>query len=125
VLAEQWTPVAIIDAIRKGRTFVVFDYLSGGTGFSVTYGGPDITPGKRSTMGDETVFDKDKVLEVSVPESASPFEVTVIRNGERILRTDASPFQMSLPGEGVYRVEVHKGRKMWIISGAIYVKPRG
>jgi len=124
VLAEEWTPAAITDAIRKGRTFVVFDYLGGGPGFSMTYGNEDEAPGKRATFGDEPVFGPDKVLELRVPDSASPFEVSILRNGVRILRTDGGSFTMTLPGEGVYRAEVRKGRKTWIISGVIYVKPR-
>jgi hypothetical protein len=124
ILAEEWTPAALTDAIRKGRTFVVFDYLGGGTGFSMTYGSEEEPPGKRATFGDEPVFGDDKVLELRVPDSASPFEVSILRNGVRILRTDGARFTMTLPGEGVYRAEVRKGRKMWIISGVIRVKPR-
>jgi len=123
ILAPELTVEAIAEAIRAGRTFIVFDYLADGTGFALTYGDPEASPDERATLGDEVPYHPGHTLAVSVPVPVDEVKtrVVLLRDGQ-ILRTLESPrFAMKLPGPGTWRVEVYRDGKLWIVASPIYV----
>jgi hypothetical protein len=125
VLAEEWTEKGISEAIRNGRTFVVFEYLASGVGFAMSYGKRGASASGRAIPGDEVPHEKGHTLEVRAPDVEGPVSIRIVRNGQPLLEADARRVEMALPGPGVYRSEVYLKERMWIISSPIYVGPPG
>jgi len=121
ILGREWTPRGIAEAIRAGRTFLVFDFLGDGTGFSFTYGDAEAAPCDRVVLGEQSRWEEGKTLEVRVPEGSGPSTCRVIKDGSVFVETTASRFQLAASGPGVYRMEVLKEDRMWIISAPIYL----
>jgi hypothetical protein len=121
ILAREWTPQGIAEAIRAGRTFLVFDFLGDGTGFTFTYGEPGTPASDRAILGEEVEWAEGDTLGVTLPAGAAGAASRVIKDGTILLETDASRFELAAPGPGVYRVEVQTEGRTWIISAPIYL----
>ena len=126
VLVERDRPFNrenLLDAIKKGHSFVGFDVLGDTTGFSYA-----AESGAENKMqGDEIALAGTVKLKASAPQTA---RFVVFRNGEKVFEADdTSEITFDAREKGTYRVEVYLdqlGRNFnltpWIISNPIYVK---
>lgn len=116
----------LLDALKKGHSFIGFDVLSDTGGFSFT-----ATNGAENKIqGDEIALAGGVKLKANAPQAA---KFVFFRNGEKISGTGDSLqiFEQEIEAKqaGTYRVEVYLdslGRNFdktpWIISNPIYVK---
>ena len=115
VLATGRDEAAIIDALRQGRTYVVFDLWRDGSGFAFwAEDGEDVRE-----MG--SVVSSGATLRVQSP---VPAEIFLLRNGEVVASTSGEELRFEDPEPGVYRVEVQLDDDPWIVSSAIRVGDR-
>ena len=70
-------------------------------------------------MGDEVAFARDQELQVVLPKRG---RLRLIRDGETILEEVGKSLAHPVPGPGIYRVEVSRKGKLWILSNPIYVR---
>ena len=128
VLVEKGQPLnaeTLLDALRRGRSFISFDLFGDATGFRFTAE----TSSERKTMGDEIVLsDGGEVrLRVSTPVKS---RVLFLRDGRTVHEArETASVELPVSEKGVYRVEVYLeqlrgfiGERPWIISNPIYVR---
>jgi hypothetical protein len=123
VLAPALERGAILDALRRGKVYGVFDCLGDANGFAMSYGrdGPS-GAGAKAIIGDEAVFDAEAVLELRVP---APARLCILRDGRLYKEVSADVFREPLPGPGIWRAEVFLGDDLWILPSPIYVTRKG
>ncbi len=126
VLAPQLDEPSILEAVRKGRTYLSFDFLGDAIGFRMGYGPPDAAPDSLAILGDEAVFKSDSVLAVDAPAEG---QIRIFRNGVVWRIGEGKSVRGPLPGPGIYRAEVHRHAadglwRLWIFSAPIYVMGR-
>lgn len=120
LLADELTQTKLLDALRRGRTYLAFDRLVPASGFDVR-----IIDGAGGVwgMGDTVGSIEHLTLRVAVPH---PGRITVIRDGAVVSRSDATTVTVPVAGPGVYRAEVAllvEGQWLpWIYSNPIYVR---
>ncbi|MBK8550042.1 MAG: CehA/McbA family metallohydrolase [Ignavibacteria bacterium] len=108
----------IIDALGKGRSFIVNSYYGNGKGFRfiAEY------DGKNYTMGDEIKFDKSKnkkiILRTFLPSEA---KIRLIHNGKCADELTGLDSIWDSDESGSYRIEVWKDSRGWIFSNHIRV----
>ena len=117
---------ALLDALRRGRSFIAFDLFGDSAGFRFTAEGPSGS----CTMGDEMVLPEGGEVRLYV---ATPVagRVVFLRDGGVLHEArDSTRAEMGVSDRGVYRVEVYLDQlrdflgddRPWIISNAIYVR---
>lgn len=108
----------VIEAFRKGSSYISFDLERDPTEFSamIEHDEGHAFPGDEYTSGEEDE------LWVSLPEDAN---IRVIRNGEVLKEDHSFELVVPIPEPGVYRVEVMHDRKPWILTNAMYGRPAG
>ena len=117
VLAPALTETDVLDALRAGRAYVAFECFGNATGFDLHV----VTPEGRREMGETVALDGAR-LHVHVPK---PARVDVFRDGERwVTRMGEGAMEFAPPGAGVYRVEVYRDDRPWILSNPVYLKTR-
>jgi hypothetical protein len=86
---------------------------------------------ERAILGDAAQFEAGNTLDIALPGAAMKTEkgldgaqTRLIRDGKTLSESRATRWTLPLPGPGVYRAEVYKGQRMWIVSAPIYVMPR-
>lgn len=108
----------IIDALGKGRSFIVNNYLGSGTGFRF-FAEYD---GEHFTVGDEIKFDplknKKIIFRTMLPSSA---KIRLIHNGKPSEEVTGLDCIWDSEEKGSYRVEAWKDEKGWIFSNHIRV----
>lgn len=111
---------AILEALRRGRSFVGYDLPAPTRGFRFTANGF----GQTAEMGDEISAQRGVTLQIRLPQAA---ECRLVRHGEALQtwhNQQHASFITSQPG--AYRVEVYLNyqgqRRGWIFSNPIYVK---
>jgi hypothetical protein len=120
LFAEDRTKTALLDALRRGRTYFAFDALTPAATFDFR-----IVDARGATwlMGDEPAAARDQTLHVFAPHRG---RITVVRDGRVIGQADAARLALPVDGPGVYRAEVAlqvQGRwRPWIYSNPIYVR---
>lgn len=120
LLADEFTQAALLDALRRGRSYLAFDRLAPASGFDVR-----VIDGANGVwgIGDTVGSTEHLTLRVTAPH---PGRITVIRDGAVVSRSDASTVAVPVVGPGVYRAEVAllvEGRwRPWIYSNPIYVR---
>jgi hypothetical protein len=127
VLAPELSAPALLDALRRGRTFVVFEHLGDGNGFALSYGEPGAPLEERATFGDTMPWVAEHTLVVVVPplaagaaaeeDPATAVEVRILHDGSPLPEHHGG----KLPGPGVYRVELYLGGRLWIVAGPIWL----
>ena len=128
VLLEKGQPLdsaTLLDALRRGRSFIAFDLFGDATGFRFTAE----SSSERKMMGDEIALADggEVLLKVTTPVQS---RVVFMRDGETVHEErDATSVEFSTNAKGVYRVEVYLDRLRdfigdgpWIISNPIYVR---
>lgn len=127
VLLENDKPLTqenLLDALKKGHTYIGFDILSETGGFSFT-----AENGTESKIqGDEIALTHEDVkLKVIAPQAA---RLVFFKNGEKIFESsESNEAEFQVNEAGVYRVEAYLDalgspfdKTPWIISNPIYVK---
>ncbi|MBK7253899.1 MAG: CehA/McbA family metallohydrolase [Ignavibacteria bacterium] len=108
----------VIEALGKGRSFIVNNYYGKGNGFRffAEYNGSNYT------MGDEIVPDKSKskkiILRTMLPSEA---QIKLIHNGKCIDELKGLDCIWDTNEKGSYRIEAWKNGKGWIFSNHIRV----
>ncbi|MBW8010134.1 MAG: hypothetical protein FVQ83_02675 [Chloroflexi bacterium] len=110
----------ILDALRRGNTFVGYDLLASTRGFRFNVHSLDGI----SCMGDEVLLDKGVTLQIRLPQ---PEETYLIKDGKLIKRlTNRKTYSYNVTEPGVFRVEAFKNfrgrRRGWIYSNPIYIR---
>jgi len=117
VLAPALTEQDLLDALRAGRAYVAFECFGDATGFDFHV----VTPEGRREMGETVAVDVAR-LHVHVP---APARVDVFRDGELwVTRIGEGAMEFAPPGAGVYRVEVVRDERPWILSNSVYLRTR-
>jgi PHP domain-containing protein len=118
----DWGRDDLVDALRKGRTFVGFTCLADPSGFAFTAREGDETAG---TLGDHLVLEEGLRLRIDSP---APATLEIVKDGKPIATTRARELEVDLSAPGTYHAEVWvhiDGRELpWIISSPIYVRSR-
>lgn len=125
LLMKELTQEAVWDALKAGRAYVAFDWLSDPTSFA--FFARQGAEGARLEMGSRielaSANDPPLTLEMAAPLAGV---VKVIRNGEVVKEDRAARLSYAVTEPGVYRVEVWlpvAGElKPWILSNPIYVR---
>jgi hypothetical protein len=108
----------IIEAIGKGRSFIVNHYNGSGTGFrfAAEY------EGQNFISGDEILFDQKKkkkmIFRVMLPSEAT---IKLIHNGKCVDEKIGMDGIWDSDETGTYRIEAWKGKRGWIFSNHIRV----
>ena len=118
ILAEEVSESAVLEALHRGRTYVIFDYLSDEGGLTFRYGAAGTPDEQFATLGDCVPHAPGGQLEVQIPESA---RLRLIRNGTVLREEDGRELVVQPPGAGIYRVEAWRGDRLWIVSAPIYL----
>lgn len=110
---------AIYEAVRKGRIFVSLDYFKSARDFTFTI----TMDGKKLHSGDEAELGRSGRANISAP---YPGKIRLLRDGNSVTETTGTVLETSVPGKGVYRVEVYNrafGRfRPWIFSNPICLR---
>lgn len=125
---ETLNQYSIFEAIKRGRTYISFDYLGDPTGFQFW---AESGSGKKNFTGD--MAEKPWILEIALPNSllienggfgkmynVRGIEVKFYHNNSLI--EGALSCAITNPQPGFWRVEIWKDGNPWIISGQILVK---
>ena len=108
----------VIDALGKGRSFVVNNYYGAGKGFRFVAE----YEGVNYTMGDEIVFDRNKkkkiILRTFLPSAA---KIRLIHNGVCADEITGLDCIWDTDEPGSYRIEAWKTNRGWIFSNHIRV----
>jgi len=110
----------ILEAIRRGQSYVSLDLWQDPTGFSFEV----FDDGRRAYMGGEFHRQGPALLETKIP---APGRIRLIRNGQLIWEERTrSHMERDLDLPGVYRIEVEQSAagawRPWIYSNPIWVK---
>ena len=115
---ENFTPLksAILRNLAYGRAFISNYYLGDARGFRMAVH----TPQGEIGMGDTVSWSgKECVMEVGVPLAGT---IKLIRNGKILDSAKGKKVLFRLTEEGVYRIEVHRNNKFWIISNPVWMQ---
>jgi len=119
VLAATCDEAAIVDAVRKGRTYVSFDVFHEGSGFDFrAVDGAEIhLPGATVNASPQ--------LSLSVRTPAAG-DIQLLRNGQVVRRRTARGLVLGNPAPGIYRVQVFtSAHSPWLFSSTIRVVTGG
>ena len=114
VLARDFSEGSLVEAFRKGHSYVGFDAVKPVGNFLFMAD----TSKKRAVMGDRIKYRDDLKLRVFLPEEA---EIRVLKDGKLWMSATGKDWSATAEGKGVYRVEVYDKGKLWILSNPIYV----
>lgn len=117
VLAPRLDEDSLVEAIRRGRTYVSFDLHGEGTGFDFRAArGEDLW-----LPGDSMPAAPDLELRVTTPVAA---QIRLLRDGVVAAQTQGTDLRLLAPAPGVYRVEAATSAgEPWILSGSLRVLP--
>ena len=105
----------IYSALRKGHSYISYDYLAEANGlrFGVNSKNEEVI------MGDEIPFSSGLTLTAFSPR---PAHLQIIHNGQMVMEKKGDSLEMPLTEPGVYRLEVHLDGKPWIFTNPVYIK---
>ena len=111
---------SILDALRKGNSFIANDLIKSSKGFRFYL----CSTNSKIIMGESHRFEKNLRLQVILPHSA---ECIIFKNGSQCHRIfGKNNIEIEVPSPGIYRVECYKrflGHKRgWIFSNPIYIE---
>jgi len=115
VWADRLSKNSVLEALRRGRVYISYDVWGAAKDFFFM-----ATSSQGETlMGDEVPWSEGLKMQIFLPERA---EIRLLLNGEISSLKKGRYAEIPVEGPGVFRVEVYKGRKLWILSNPIYVK---
>lgn len=115
VFADHLTEKDIISALVSGNSFIAFESLGDAGAFSFEAR----TSAERLPMGREVRSETPVTLVVTAPKSAV---VRLIQNGLPVKEMHGEQLTFDVSSAGIYRVEVFRHGKLWIVSNAITVQ---
>lgn len=118
VWAKEFSPEAILEALAKGHVYVAFDLTKPVRNFLFLAEGSSGRRRVPDMMGDEVSLDSGLRLKVFLPDKGG---IRLLRNGRPYGRREGTSATWRVREPGVYRVEVYRGRRLWILSNPIYV----
>ena len=120
VEGEQIDEASLVEALRRGRSFVCYDLTRDGTGFEFfARAGEPGEQGRVSAMGETVVAEPGLELVVATPSLA---EIRVLRDGEVVHVAKGHGTCIVDPAPGVWRVETYVPPGLpWIFSSTIRV----
>jgi hypothetical protein len=113
---QPLTPENLLAALKNGHSYIAFETLADGRGFSFTAGD--------NIMGDEITLTDKVNLKTSAP---LPARFVIFRNGEKVFEETSTEVNFEAREKGAYRVEVYLdsigfNRMPWIMSNPIYLR---
>jgi hypothetical protein len=114
VWARELSKKSIYEGLRAGHVYVGFDLVKPVRNFLFSAASGE----EQALMGDMIKDREDLKLKVMVPEQA---EIRILKDGVVWKTAKAGTFEVSAEGAGVYRVEIYRGKRLWILSNPIYV----
>lgn len=115
VWASEPSKGAVLEALKQGHVYVGFDLVAPIRNFLLWAESPEGV----ALMGDEVKFEKDLKLKVFVPRSG---DIRLIKDGTLVEKKKGKFMETSVTSAGVFRVEVYRRRKLWILSNPLYVR---
>lgn len=106
---------AVLDALQKGHAYVSFDIVTPVKNFLFLAEGG----GKQAIMGDEIDADPDLRLRVFLPRTG---RIQIWKDGRLWVEKKSDALTAPAREPGIYRVEVYRRKRLWIISNPIYVR---
>ncbi len=117
VLAASLDEGSLVEAIRRGRTYVALDARGEGSGFDFRA----VRGGELWLPGDSMPAAPDLELRVTTPRAA---QIRLLRDGVVAAQTQGTDLRLLAPAPGVYRVEAATSAgEPWILSGSLRVQP--
>lgn len=121
----------VLSALKKGQFYFALDILANPKGFSAFI---ESAEGELFTMGDKIKFKEGLKLKVVLPHQPKvPFDVEIIRDGQRMMVSNQKVTIMDIFEPGTYRVQIKAiptlplpdGKKWlpWIFSNPFFVLP--
>ncbi|MCO6509157.1 MAG: hypothetical protein J5I65_00020 [Aridibacter famidurans] len=119
---EELSRVTVLEALRRGRSFLGFDILGDSSGFTFH---AENAEGAR-LVGTDSDVDAGSVLRVASP---LPAKIVIFRNGDRVFESESvRSVEFKAREPGVYRVEAFLDslgapfdEMPWVITNPIYV----
>jgi len=105
----------VYEALREGRSFIAHEY----SGDASTFRFWAENGNSRAEMGETLPFKKDTLLRVTVPAEA---QVSLIRDGQKLMVKQGRQLDFPLEQKGLYRVEVYRKSRLWILSNHIRIQ---
>jgi hypothetical protein len=115
VFAKERDEASIVEALKRGRSYVAFDIWRDATGFQFTAA----DGANEWMMGDEISASENVTLNVKLP---APADIRLLKDGTEIASRHGDSYTHKDAAAGVYRVETYLNGKLWIISNPIYVR---
>ncbi len=115
VKADSMSEKDILNALVKGKSYLVFESLGSAPGFQF------------QAKSNQEIFESGSFVKSESPavlyvSAESPSEINLIKNGNVILKSTQSSINFAAKEPGVYRVEVIRYGKIWIISNPITIQ---
>lgn len=114
ILAPCLTEEALLSALKAGHVYVAFDLF----GYVPHFVFSAESNGQQVIMGDTIALSPTLSGTVKLPREA---DIRILKDGRLWKRKKAQAFHFPIAQVGVYRVEVYKQGKPWILSNPIYV----
>jgi hypothetical protein len=120
LLAPEVTEAALMEALRRGRAYVAFDWMGDPSGFRYAAE----SGGKTVEMGGEVrAADRPRLK----ARTGMPCRLRLLRNGEEVRRVEGAELEYEATEPGVYRVEawvrLGEEERPWIYTNPVYVLP--
>lgn len=114
-IADRLERKPVLEALAKGRSFIAFESRGIATGFSFTAE----AKGKIYRSGETTALRERPVFLIKTPERA---RIVLVNHGAVVFEYEGKAAAYPVDRRGVYRVEVYRGRGLWILSNPIYIE---
>ena len=115
VRADSFSEEKILESLGKGRSFIAFEARGTVRGFSFTAS----VDGRYYEMGDKIINGKENPVLFSIGVSQTA-EIHLIRDGILVKQQKGRELSLETKEPGLYRVEIYRCGKLWIISNPIY-----
>ena len=117
VLADAFDVPSFIEAVRRGHAYVALEHLAPVRRFSFEIEGKNARAGMGNSL--PAAFPLRAV--VRVEEAGGSVHTTLLRDGKPIDAGTGPENLFPIPGPGVYRVEVRRDGRLWILSNPIRI----
>ncbi|MGH7949594.1 MAG: hypothetical protein ACREQF_10245, partial [Candidatus Binataceae bacterium] len=117
VLASERQIGPVVDALRRGHSYVSFDIL----GYVPNFGFYAQRGDQRAMMGEEVDIAPGLVLHADLHDPAD--QIVILANGVEVASArNASQLEFVPRAPGDYRVEAYRAGLPWIYSNPVYVR---
>lgn len=114
-LADKLETQPVLEALAKGKSFIVFESRGMALGFSFTAEAEK----KIYESGDTVSLSRRPVFLIRTPERA---KIALVSHGTTVFEYEGQEAVYPVERSGAYRVEVYRGGGLWILSNPIYVE---